>query len=392
MAPEDKNTLSVAEFRERLDETRVHCAICGARDYALVKHLKTRHNMSPGQYKKKFPQSTLVSPVVSELIRRMDRESKQTDDLTKALEDFNFGTDFTGLFAEVNVKWGESSGEQKQYIPEEMSHYRLQEAPTRQLMIGLTLGRHVYIGGPTGCGKTELVFQAHHKAQRGVMRINMRGEITSDIFMGVTTVDPKLGTVFHKGALPICMIEGITLYVDEIDYTPPQMAAIMNPVLEMKNPTLYIEELGETIQAHPDFRIVGAGNTGGKGDQFGTFTGTEVLNTAFLDRFGVKISMDYLEYDEEVEMLRDQFGKRDGIEKLVKLANEIRTAFKQGDLSVTLSTRKLVDFFLMTPSFSTREAMDVILMNWLDDEDRALVQEIINRVDVVLTDYRGEIT
>ena len=69
--------------------------------------------------------------------------------------------------------------------------------------------------------------------------------------------------------------------------------------------------------------------------------------------------------------------------KLVKVANEVRLAFKNGGLAVTMSTRKLVDFFgLRIALDDVKLALQAVLLNWLTEDDRALVLEICQRVGV----------
>ena len=174
----------------------------------------------------------------------------------------------------------------------------------------------------------------------------MNGDVTASHFVGAMRASPEKGTYYYYGVLPRAMKYGATLLVDEVDYTPPHIAAVMNSVLEGKR-VLYLEETGETIHAAEGFTVIATGNTGGKGDADGMYTGTEVLNTAFLDRFPIKMRMDYMHHEHEEELLTTRFPteKASDIKKMVRAANEVREAFKQGQISLTFSTRKLLDYF-----------------------------------------------
>jgi len=190
------------------------------------------------------------------------------------------------------------------------------------------------------------------------------------------------GTYFDYGVLPWCMMHGVPLIIDEVDYMPPQIGATLNSVLD--SGTVFIPDTNETIEATPGFFIIATANTGGKGDKFGAFTGTEVLNTAFLNRFRMKLKCDYLEQEHEVAMLSGRFpnAETSDIKRMVQAAFEIREAFKQGNLGVTFSTRQLIGYFEMRDDLEARDALDLTMLNWLDEDDSQLVIEILKRVQV----------
>jgi len=383
---------SVDEFRSLIRQTEIACLMpkCGYRGHSLVAHLKERHQMSPGQYQKKFPRSdypdvTLVSRVVTELLRRMDRSVKRTTDLSQFTALFDVGRTPLELFMEVGSKLPDVNDAYIQYAtPADLDRYF--EFPVEQtaaILTGMILHKNTYISGPTGCGKTELSIQIHKQLKRPFIRINMKGDATVANFIGAMRADPKKGTYFKPGALPIAMKAGYTLIVDEVDYTPPQIAATLNPVLEGSR-NLFLEDTGETIHAAEGFCVIATGNTAGKSDPTGVYTGTEVLNSAFLDRFGIKLSMDYLEPEVETAMLMRRFPneKRDEVKILCLAAKEIRESFKQGALTLTLSTRKLIDYLELKPTMGHIQSIQAVLLNWLDEDDRELVNGLLERCGV----------
>lgn len=251
---------------------------------------------------------------------------------------------------------------------------------SRPIRIGITQGLNIMLHGPTGCGKTETVAQIAHRLSHPFIRINMRGDVTSSTFLGRLKID--LGDKFLYGALPRAMQSGSILLIDEIDYTPPHIAAVLNPVLE-RHGKLFIPETGETIDPAPGFSVIATANSGGKGDATGIYTGVEVLNTAFLDRFAINLKMDYLPDVIERGMLEKRFPKilPSQIADAVALATEIRAAFKNSQLTTTLSTRKLIDLFtLVSQGFTIEKALDLVLLNWLDDDDLNLVKTFVDRI------------
>lgn len=266
-------------------------------------------------------------------------------------------------------------------IPTVNPNFYFDPIATRTIKTALKLRRNLFISGPTGCGKTDLVRQVHAIIGKPILRVNMHGDVTSGTFLG--KIDVKAGeTIYTYGALPTAIQNGWTLLIDEIDYTPPHIAAVLNPVLE-RSGALYIPETNETIKPKSGFCVIATANSGGKGDGTGVYTGVEVLNTAFLDRFSLKINMDYLPFLEEAKMIEKRFpaAPRDQIAQILNVATEIRKAFQNQQLSITLSTRKVIEYFdLLGEGYSAREAVELVLINWLDDDDRNLVEAIVDRV------------
>ena len=133
--------------------------------------------------------------------------------------------------------------------------------------------------------------------------------------------------------------------------------------------------------AKDGFILICTANTGGKGDSQGVYTGTEILNTAFLDRFGIKMKLEYLPQEEERRMLASRFPAENAkeIETMVRLATEIRSAFERGILAVTLSTRRLIEYFELKTVLGDGEAMRLCLLNWVDKDDEQLVRDVVSR-------------
>lgn len=376
------NNLTIEEFRAKIDSTRVTCLECNFVGHELVAHLLSAHNMSAGQYKKKHAEGRLCSPMVSELLRRLDRKDKTTDDLSLFIPPFVAGATTNETFQAALQRLPLAAPEQLDLVPAVVKDFFFAPDDSKAVVTGMVNRMNVYMEGPTGCGKTELAYQIHNRLKRPLLRANMNGDATVANFIGSMRASPTKGTYYHYGMLPQAMRGGYCLLLDEVDYMPPHIAAVMNSVLESKR-TLYLEETNETIVAKDGFMVIASGNTGGKGDSNGMYTGTEILNSAFLDRFPIKLKMGYLPMDEEVSMLIKRFPAfASEVKVLVKGANEIRQAFLQSQISVTLSTRKLIDYFDLLPTMGELESLKLTLLNWLDDNDRQLVMDLLKRCGV----------
>jgi cobaltochelatase CobS len=378
------------EFRTLVRDTMATCMLCNFRSYSLVSHVREKHNLSPGQYAKAYPGERLASPVVGELMRRVGRvaatpEQAKGKNLARVVDVF---PGMLGMSQDARDKHLESLGKKMpacpdgtDYVPEIDMTFLLEGSVSEKIAFAVTRGTNLYLEGPTGCGKTEVIRQVHARMGRPVLRVNMNGDVTMANFLGQTHVN-KAGTYFKEGFLPTAMRLGVTLLVDEIDYTPPHIAAVLNPILEGGR-QVHIPESNEVLKAEPGFTVLATANTGGKGDLTGTFTGTEVLNTAFLDRFSMVVKTDYLKETDEVNMLTALHpDKEELVMQMVSVAGQIRQAFANGNLALTLSTRKLREFFIFADSFSQVDAMKLAVLDWLDNDDLGLVLEILKRCGI----------
>lgn len=367
--------LSLKDFKEKLDDLKVSCEICGYSDFGLVNHLKVRHSMSVGVYRQNYPDKRVISKLAEELFKKVSRKPF-TDD--KSLDGLLFGTlSNDEIFKQVGLKRSVPK-EQELLIPQKDIHYAFPK-DLHVALYAVEAGLNVYIEGPTGCGKSEFVIQMFANLGRPVRRVNMHGETTASNFIGETGANQS-GTFFKEGVLLEAMRGGYAIIVDEVDFTPPNIAAVLFPALE-KGKAVFVPDLNETVIAAPGFQIFATANTGGKGDNRGAYTGTEIMNTAFLDRFPVKLKFDYLEQTEEITMLEARFpeAEQETIKQLASAAHEIRLAFGTGKLTHTLSTRKLIDLLAMKKALGLARAIEVSILNWMDEEDEALVREIMKR-------------
>ncbi len=395
---------SLDDLRAIIHEGRVECAVCGKKMHSIVPHIQEEHNLTPKGYREKFEKAKLASRLVTELIKAYPREAQSSNVLDAYVKDFNFPLPIMDIGAQDKIREGlaematdlpEVEGDLADLIPEVDPNFRFDQR-TRTIAFGLQTSKNIYASGPTGCGKTCGFKQIHAAMGQPMQRVNMNGEVTYRNFIGQRGSDGTK-TTFEKGFLPKAMIgdgkRGYTLLIDEIDYTPAAIAAVMNPVLE-DDRTLYLPDTGETIKANPGFNIVATSNTGGRGDTFGTYTGTEILNAAFLDRFPIKVTLDYLPPLVEAGLLcvKNPAESETVIETYVKAAGEVRQAFKQGEFSITLSTRKLLEFFEMKPILGEMVTLDATLLGWTDRDDRDALIEILRRCGVEVDDTGQEVS
>lgn len=386
------SSINLSEFQKKIDAGRVKCLEkgCTFTAHSIAGHIQEVHNITTKDYKKNHGKGAkLASRLTAEFLRVMPRTAQRTSDLGSFIAEFDFvevGTingKLDAQLAALKKSLPKVSKELAELVPAENPDFLFTDELLQPLSYALQQGVNIYVAGPTGCGKTDGVMQFLNRAGQPVQRVNMNGEVTYRNFVGSKEASGG-ETRFDEGFLPKAMrgdgTRGYALVIDELDYTPPQIAALLNPVLE-DGQTLYIPESGETIVANPGFMIIATGNTGGRGDRHGNFTGTEVLNTAFLDRFSLMVNHGYLPADLEGGLISGKFASASEAEvkAMVLAAGLIRTAFMEGQMNVTLSTRKLLEFFKMRQAMDLDTVLAVSFLNWMDDDDVTLARELIEK-------------
>ncbi|HCH36453.1 MAG TPA: hypothetical protein DEU67_00375, partial [Acidobacteria bacterium] len=161
----------------------------------------------------------------------------------------------------------------------------------------------VFITGLSGNGKTFQVEQACALEKVEHIRINITLETDEDDLIGGFRL--KNGeTVFELGPIPVAMLRGCPITIDEIDLASPKVMCLQ-PVLEGRS--LTIKKLGITIAPKPGFTVFATANTKGRGSDDGRFVGTNLLNEAFLERFPITVEQAYPSINVEKKILLRSF-------------------------------------------------------------------------------------
>lgn len=357
---------------------RIRCEICGGWFHQLSVHLKKQHRTSVGAYQKEFP----GAPVVSDHANHAKAQRNQNSPVSKNEPDvLYFGK------ARLSVRRGLDTGDQS-YVPGHDPHYKFWNMDGLEAVAtAIEMDLNLLMVGPTGCGKTSLVVELASLLNTPIQRINLDGDVRSSDFLGQMslTVDSKTGqsvTVWTDGVLPRAMRRGHWLILDELDAAPPQILMTCQAVLEVGHRLVIKENSGEVIHPHPDFRIVATANTLGHGDQSGLYAGTNVINEATLDRFGIVIEYGYPEIKEEAAIVR---AKSDVSAKQAKqmcdVAKKVRDGAKNDECFCTFSTRKLINWGVLIVKLDNHErAAQYTVLQRLNAEDCKYVGGIIQRV------------
>lgn len=205
----------------------------------------------------------------------------------------------------------------------------------------------IFETGQTGIGKTLNWKQACAETEREFIRCNITTETDEDDLLGGFRL--RNGeTVFDFGPVPVAMIRGSVLLIDEVDKASEKIMCLQ-PVLEGEPVTL--KKIGITIKPAPGFMIVATANTKGHGDDTGKFVTSRILDEAFLERFDFTLEHGYPPIEVENKILTETFKAEGGtltpstkayFKTLATWAENIRASFLANSADDTISTRRLV--------------------------------------------------
>lgn len=182
----------------------------------------------------------------------------------------------------------------------------------------------VYIYGPAGSGKNHVL-------------LDIANELGLDFyFTNSVQQEHKItgysdaGGNFHPTEFYKAFRYGGLFFLDEMDASIPEVLVLLNAAIANKYFT-FDDPIGR-IDAHPDFRVVAAGNTLGSGANE-LYTGRLVLDSATLDRFPAKIEFDY---DQRIELFIAKGNK-----ELVNFIRSLRNFCDENGIRQTYSYRMI---------------------------------------------------
>lgn len=227
----------------------------------------------------------------------------------------------------------------------------------------------VFLTGPAGSGKNVLCKQV---AEALGLNFYFTNAVTQEYKLtGFTDAMGK----FHETQFYKAFTEGGLFMLDEMDASIPEVlvilnAAIANRYFDFPAPIGYVE-------AHPDFRVIAAGNTIGHGAD-ASYVGRNQLDGASLDRFAL-IEIDYS------PSIEDSVA---GDKELADFCRDFRKAAEKAGVQVIVSYRGIGRLAKMLHLLTIREALETCLLKGLERDDVNMILGKMRRENK----YRAELT
>ena len=212
----------------------------------------------------------------------------------------------------------------------------------------------VFLTGPAGSGKNYICKQV---ADALGLKFYFSNAVTQEYKL--TGFTDAMGN-YHETQFYKAFTEGGVFMLDEMDASIPEVlvilnAAIANRYFDFPAPIGYKE-------AHPDFRVIAAGNTTGHGADY-SYVGRNQLDAASLDRFAI------VEIDYSVEI---ENGLAVDLE-LADFCREFRKASKKVGVNVIVSYRAISRLAKMSQIMNLDEALKTCLVKDLEKDDLNII-------------------
>lgn len=222
--------------------------------------------------------------------------------------------------------------------------------------------------GPTGSGKTTLPMEYCARTQRPLLRVSCNEETTVQTIWGQTGLKDG-ATRFDPGPMTKALTQGHFILIDEVDRLESGPLYTLFPVTEGQK--VFLNPVsGETVNVHPDFRVIFTANTAGRGDVDALYQGAMVQSVAHLDRIGTFIEVGYLSEEQKGVALVAKGVAPDVSAKLAEYATTAERSFLNGDVVTPTTLRGLYRIGqLVKDGFGYVEAFDLVVRNRASEED-----------------------
>jgi len=290
-----------------------------------------------------------------------------------------------GIETEMQV---DGFAKKNQYVPDLDKNYKFDRDTTLAILSGFSFNKRVLIQGYHGTGKSTHIEQVAARLNWPCVRVNLDSHISRIDLIGKDAIvikDGKQITEFKEGVLPWSIQNPVALVFDEYDAGRPDVMFVINRVLESEG-TFTLLDKNKVIKQNSNFRLFATTNTIGLGDTTGLYHGTQQINQGQMDRWNIVTTLNYLDFDKELEIvlaknknMNNTKGK-EKISNMIKVASLTRKGFVAGDISTVMSPRTIIHWAENSEIFKdTGYAFRVTFLNKCDDLEKNIIAEYYQR-------------
>ncbi len=290
-----------------------------------------------------------------------------------------------GIETEMQVN---GFAKKNKYVPDLDKNYKFDRDTTLAILSGFSFNKRVLIQGYHGTGKSTHIEQVAARLNWPCVRVNLDSHISRIDLIGKDAIiikDGKQITEFKEGVLPWSIQNPVALVFDEYDAGRPDVMFVINRVLESEG-TFTLLDKNKVIKQNSNFRLFATTNTIGLGDTTGLYHGTQQINQGQMDRWNIVTTLNYLDFDKELEIvlaknknMNNTKGK-EKISNMIKVASLTRKGFIAGDISTVMSPRTIIHWAENSEIFKdTGYAFRVTFLNKCDDLEKNIIAEYYQR-------------
>ena len=224
-----------------------------------------------------------------------------------------------------------------------------QEDFLRHLLIAFISGGHVLMEGVPGLGKTLTAKSLAKAVKSDFKRVQFTPDLMPSDIIGTNVFNAK-DAEFHLKKGPVFTN---ILLADEINRTPPKTQSALLEAMEERSVTID----GETMKLPAPFFVIATQNPL-------EYEGTYPLPEAQLDRFLMKLYVNYISRESEDQLLRGYQGNFTGAHARVE---EIAPVITPEDLAecraeiAAVNIEEGVLHYITGITFATRQSMQIML-------------------------------